>query len=219
MKKNETLYFEVHLLGYIPHNDKKDMLKKTLNNLFDKSLPTEYTITTYENKQVEGIGTKKNLIEVHLNNKFYPNDPNIDIEKIFKINHEEFYTKLNPFDNFIDYLKYSQCFIKYIAQNKINSKIGTTKVVDYCRCEDNIIDMLKSIGYSEKSRIKKSFGVYKYKYGGNVYFQASTLIDEIHNITTITYELFGFCKSTEEEKLVSKMTLLKEEFEKYMVFA
>ncbi len=220
--EKDKLIYEVYFIGKVneelakkEHREQVELIKQTIKTVFEtdepKSAPKEqYTITTYENMVTEGYGSIKNLIEVHVNNN------NSFKTKIFNINEDEFYSKYNTIDNYDDMIRFSKVFIKYIANNKINSKLGIAKVVEFCRCEENIDNILLSFGYNIKSKIVKTFSLYKYKNYPIYLIPSYIFLSETQKFDI--YELFGFCLSTEEEKLYEKISEIKDSLSKVLSF-
>lgn len=220
--EKDKLIYEVYLIGKVnddlirkDHREQVELIKQTIKTVFEtdepKSAPKEqYSITTYENLVTEGYGSIKNLIEVHVNNN------NSFRTKFFNINEEEFYSKYNSIDNYDDMIRFSKVFIKYIANNKLNSKLGTAKVVEFARCEENIENILISFGYKVKSKIIKTFSLYKYKCYPIFLIPSYVFLSDTQKFDI--YELFGFCLSTEEEKLYEKISEIKQALSKVLTF-
>lgn len=214
---NEKLTYEIYLLGTLIQTglkrEKYEQIKQTIRSIFEfeEQYKDSYTIITYENTLTEGIASIKNLIEVHLNNNIQFTNKN------FNINLEEFLSKYNPIDNYDEMLKFSKVFIKYIANNKLNSQLGIAKVVEFCRCEENFEETLMMMGYKEKSRINKNFSTFKYRQFP-IYLQATNISNDDKTLNVEIFELFGFCMSYEESELVKKMNEVKNELGKILKF-
>lgn len=210
MKNSDKLNIEIHLLCYPLSTTIREQIKPFLYSVFqtDTPLRESYSIVSYQNKVNDGITNLTNLIEVHTNQKQHYNSES----KTFKLVEDEFYTKYSPYDDYEDLCKFSQCFMKYSTQNKTISKIGSTSVIEYCRCEKNIGDVLSNIGYQVKNKFIKNFDLFRMK-NTNIYLQTTTILteDDKQKIKYDIYELFGFCVSNEEEQLVSKMMKVKED--------
>ena len=213
MKDKEKLTLEIYLLGTIKSGLKVDQIKQSIFSIFEyfdnKNIKSTYSILTLENQVTEGIGSIKNIIEIHTNNN--------DNFRKFNVNDEEQFSKLDILDNYDEVIMFSKYFIKYITNNKITSSLGIAQIVDYCRCEENMDKVFLNFGYKIKSKIRKDFSIYKYK-NQRIYLQASFISDEEKQVSINIYELFGFCDSNEKEKLIEKMNEIKDKLSKVLVF-
>jgi hypothetical protein len=198
-----------------------------------------YDITTYINEFHEGFKHITNTIELHnnMNDNYKTNE--------YKTDNEEFYNNVKYLEKLDEFLTISRCFLKYIANAFVTFNLGTANVVEIARCEENMELILFSLGYKEKSKLRKTGEFIKYKNESIVILLSNieklTISSEVgdpgshHNsngvVGTVTnpgqtlvkklpmmIEIVGYCYETQKENMMNLIQSIQKQLMGYFVF-
>lgn len=195
-------------------------LKEKIENVFKSDSNEIYKecfyIQTYTSNIIEGISRISNKIELHKNQKLLDRDDFVDSYT------NEFYSEVSPYVNYGEYLKYTNCFIKYISHEKLPSKIGFLRRVEFCRCENSFDTVLETMGYrkSDEEVLKQDSRIYKH-YEYNIYLKLFKIgkIGDFNNIDA--FEIFSFFNEEDnvtKELISEKFIDIKNEFNDMLFF-
>lgn len=200
-----------------------------------------YDITTYINEFHEGFKHITNKIELHNNmNENYKSNE-------YKTDNEEFYNSVKYLEKLDEFITISRCFLKYIANAFVTFSLGTANVVELSRCEENMELILTSLGYKEKSKLRKTGEFIRYKNESIVLFicnveklAISTDVNANTDMTTqnipsnvtagvtpgqgvpkklpMMIEIVGYCYETEKENMMNMIQSIQKQLMGYFVF-
>jgi hypothetical protein len=236
--KKENLC-ELSVIGIPIQEGFKVILENVCQNYYTSYF---YDISTYVNEFHEGFKHITNTIELHNNmNENYKSNE-------YKTDNEEFYNNVKFLEKSDEFLTISRCFLKYIANAFVTFSLGTANVVDISRCEENMELLLTSLGYKEKSKIRKTGEFIKYKNESVVVFlcnvekivvcsddnQPSEATNQINvgasgnSGTTISQalpkklpmmiEIAGYCYETDKENMMNLIQSIQKQLMGYFVF-
>ena len=113
---------------------------------------------------------------------------------------EQFYSNVSYINKIRDYFVYSESFVKYLSNTSVNCKIGKALIVEFARCDQNMGELLKSLGYQEKEMILKKGHIIRYR---NYPIIAITS-DKYEEL-----EVVGYCEESNKSKLEEIMINIK----------
>jgi hypothetical protein len=80
-----------------------------------------------------------------------------------EIDNDKFYNNVQYADKIEEFLTISKYYLKYIANTFVNFPYGSASVVEMSRCEENMDNILMSLEYREKSKMKRVGELIRYK--------------------------------------------------------
>ncbi len=239
-KKEGGNIFEFSILGMYQQHSRTDLKlvsEEICKNVF---LTYFYEISTFLLESYQGFQNVTNLIEYHhnLNENYKTNE--------FKIDNGIFYNGVNYMEKLDEYLTISKFYMKYITNSYLNFPLGSCSIIEMARCEENMNLILTSLGYKEKSKIKKRGEFIKFRNLPiiiclNSVEKLNLEIDHtIHSdknpsmtpqkkleippaaltstgVNSII-EIIGFCYENEKDSLFNVLSSIKEKLSPYCIF-
>lgn len=149
--------FEFSITGIYEPSTRADLKVQIEEMCENNYLPYNYEIITYFLQAQHQFQKVTNLIEFHHNitENYKTNE--------YKIDNTEFYNGVNFMEKIEEYLIISKYYLKYFTNAFIDFRLGTSTIVEMARCEENMDMILTSLGYKEKSTIRKRGDLIKFK--------------------------------------------------------
>jgi hypothetical protein len=227
LDKNEKV-FELSIMGFPIHEGFKIILENLCQNYYTTYF---YDISTYVYEFHEGINHITNTIELHnnMNENYKTNE--------YKTDNQEFYNNVIYIEKLDEFLTISRSFLKYISNSFETFSLGSANIVEISRCEENMELILTSIGYKEKSKVRKTGEFIKYKNESIAVFlcnveklsmtEANGVNETSTNYTNqptlqkklpMMLEIVGYCYETEKDKMTELLNTIQKQLIGYFVF-
>jgi hypothetical protein len=207
---------ELHILGVYEDQKKKD-LKLLLEEICQSTpMATEYNIISFYLEAKGELQNITNLVELHHNLKGQYKTGE------FNLRNEIFYNEVDYMEKLDQFLIISKFFVKYINNTYIHFPLGSCRLIEMSRCEANMNEILLSIGYREKDKIKKSCEILKCKNSSIIICLSKIYIDltetEANKKIDNLIEIFGLCYDSDKESMQKELAEIREKLSLYCVF-
>lgn len=205
---------EISLVG-IPKLNELNTSQQSFNELFFASIEE-----VFENVR---MGYDYNVTTLLLDSTEFENRPINTIElyskkmqQDFVIDTEYFYNSVKYTNKIEEYLILSTNYIKYISNIIVNTDVGNASIVELSRCDERMIEILKTLGYKESFQIKKKGHFWRYKNQPivGIYYKFETREHEDLDV----FEINGYFKESEKDNMIKTFKAIKNKLAPLFIF-
>lgn len=205
---------EISLIG-IPKLNELNTLQQNFNELFFASIEEvfenvkmgyEYNVTTLLLDSPEFENRTINTIELYSKK----------MQQEFVIDTEYFYNSVKYANKIEEYLILSANYIKYISNIMVKTEVGNASIVELSRCDDKMIDVLKTLGYKESFQIKKKGHVWRYRNQPivGIYYK----FEKKENENWDVFEINGYFRESEKDNMIKTFKTIKSKLNSLFYF-
>ena len=173
-------------------------------------------VQTYSSEISQGITKIKNKVEVH---KKVDKDL---VDVVYDGYDDSFYSECSPYINYVEYFKYSNCYLKYISEEKLTSKVGFLRRIEFSRTDLDIEEVLMMMGFNKDNEepLKQDMKICKHACH-DIYLKLFKIgkIGMFKNIDA--FEFFCFFEEEDVDRKEQMMEIflgLKKEFKEFICF-